>query len=205
MTPAPLTAEALVEGADDFPTEAEIESMRQEAENFRMPTPPPIPVRERYYLTECEHCGWIGSSEQCGGDAFPGDDDIICAVCCSSIRGDSPSEADTAKHGEAVYQCIVQAEAALATAEAARLRGVVEALREALKPFADAAAGIPASVSDTAPAARVSNDACHPGSITTISAGEFRAARTALARAATEEGQAAPNPSTSTTARGPRG
>lgn len=79
-----------------------------EADAFRNPTPPPIPVRKRYYITECEHCGWVGSSEQCGG----GDDDIVCPVCCSSICGDEPDEADIAKHGEAVMQRILAAEAA---------------------------------------------------------------------------------------------
>jgi len=79
-----------------------------EAKDFRQPAPPPIPVRARYYITECEHCGWVGSSEQCGGY----DDDIVCPVCCLSICGDAPSEADTAKHGEAIMQRIIAAEAA---------------------------------------------------------------------------------------------
>jgi hypothetical protein len=89
-----------------------------EADAFRNTTPPPIPVRARYYITECEHCGWIGSSEQCGG----GDNDIVCPVCCSSICGDEPDEADIAKHGEAVMQRIldVEAKATAAEQEAAR-------------------------------------------------------------------------------------
>lgn len=111
MKPA-ATPEALVESADDMPSEADIEAMREEAENFRLPAPPPTPVRGRFYLTECEHCGWVGSSEHCGGNCGPDDDDIVCPVCCSSICGDEPDEADTAKHGEAVYQRIVSAEAA---------------------------------------------------------------------------------------------
>ncbi|CAO4177238.1 hypothetical protein [Methylorubrum extorquens] len=128
MTTA-ATPEALVDGAHDMPTEAEIEAMREEAENFRLPAPPPTPVRGRFYLTECEHCGWVGSSEHCGGNCGPDDDDIVCPVCCSSICGDAPEEADEAKFGEAVYQRIVTAETALATAtaEAASLRAEVEA------------------------------------------------------------------------------
>lgn len=110
MTP-PVTTEALVDGGHDMPTDAEIQAMHEEADNFRLPAPPPTPVRGRYYLTECEHCGWVGSSEHCGGNCGPDDDDIVCPVCCSSICGDEPDEADTAKHGEAVYQRIVAAEA----------------------------------------------------------------------------------------------
>lgn len=36
------------------------------------------PVRPRYYLASCDHCGWIGSSEDCG--ASP-DDDVFCPQC----------------------------------------------------------------------------------------------------------------------------
>ncbi|TXN33941.1 hypothetical protein [Methylobacterium sp. WL19] len=89
------------------------------ADPFCQPAPPSIPVRGRYYLTECEHCGWVGSSEQCR----PDDEDVICPACLLSICGDGPDEADTAKHGEAVYQRIVTAEAerdaAIARAEEA--------------------------------------------------------------------------------------
>lgn len=81
---------------------------------FRQPAPPPIPVRGRYYITECEHCGWVGSSEQCGSY----EDDISCPVCCASICGDEPSEADIAKHGEAVMQRILKAEQEIAALRA---------------------------------------------------------------------------------------
>ncbi|MFX4509021.1 hypothetical protein ABTA77_20095, partial [Acinetobacter baumannii] len=47
---------------------AERDRVMAEARNHREPPPPPIPVRKRYYLTECRDCGWIGSSEQCDGD-----------------------------------------------------------------------------------------------------------------------------------------
>lgn len=46
--------------------------------------------------------------------------------------------------------------------------------REALEPFVHALAGVPASVSDAAPFARVSNDARAPGTISIIRFGEFR-------------------------------
>ena len=132
---SPVTTEALVDGDHDMPTEAEIQAMREEAENFRLPAPPPTPVRGRFYLTECEHCGWVGSSEQCGDGGGPDYDDVICPVCCASMLGDGPNEAGAAKHGEAVYQRIVQAEASLATAtsELAWLRAEGEAKDRALK------------------------------------------------------------------------
>ncbi|UYW32465.1 hypothetical protein [Methylorubrum extorquens] len=138
MTPA--NPDALAEGADDGPTDAEIQAMREEAENFRLPAPPPTPVRGRYYLTECEHCGWVGSSEHCGGNCGPDDDDIVCPVCCSSICGDSPDEADTAKHGEAVYQRILSAEARAAQlqAEVEALKGIGEAARRLIVEWGEA-------------------------------------------------------------------
>ncbi|GJE54531.1 hypothetical protein [Methylobacterium thuringiense] len=73
--------------------------------------PPPIPVRGLYYLTECENCGWIGSSEQCGTDSGADDSDVYCPVCDSSGCEDEPSCGDTTRHGEAVYQRIVALEA----------------------------------------------------------------------------------------------
>lgn len=34
------------------------------------------PVRHPYYLGSCDRCGWIGSTEQCGGD-----EDVVCPHC----------------------------------------------------------------------------------------------------------------------------
>ena len=82
--------------------------LAEEAANFRNPTPPPIPVRGGYYLTECGHCGWIGSSEQC----LPSEEDVVCPACCSGGCEDEPSEKDIEAHGEAVMQRILAAEAA---------------------------------------------------------------------------------------------
>jgi hypothetical protein len=50
-----------------------------------------IVVREPYYATQCEHCGWVGSSEDCGSGDYWDQDDIICPSCCRSIRGDDPA------------------------------------------------------------------------------------------------------------------
>lgn len=43
-----------------------------------------------FYMTRCEYCGWAGSSELCGGY----DDDIRCAACNRSIRGDDLPKLD---------------------------------------------------------------------------------------------------------------
>lgn len=40
-------------------------------------------ARNSYYMTRCEHCGWIGSSELC----FGFEDDVKCASCERSICG----------------------------------------------------------------------------------------------------------------------
>jgi hypothetical protein len=37
----------------------------------------PVVVREPYYLASCDGCGWIGSSEECGG----GEEDCCCPKC----------------------------------------------------------------------------------------------------------------------------
>ena len=39
-----------------------------------------------YFMTKCEHCGWVGSSELCGVENSFGDDsDVYCAECHRSI------------------------------------------------------------------------------------------------------------------------
>lgn len=37
------------------------------------------PVSHPYYLGSCDKCGWIGSTEQCGGD-----EDVVCPQCHST-------------------------------------------------------------------------------------------------------------------------
>lgn len=47
-----------------------------------MRAPEPIAVREPYFATMCEHCGWRGSSEQCKSYGGPwGDSDVYCPAC----------------------------------------------------------------------------------------------------------------------------
>ncbi|TDX64033.1 protein gp37 [Methylosinus sp. sav-2] len=41
-----------------------------------------------FYMTKCEHCGWVGSGELCGTDSWGDDSDIFCPSCHQSIRGD---------------------------------------------------------------------------------------------------------------------
>lgn len=43
--------------------------------------PAPIPVTDRYFYTRCEHCGWHGSSEQCGVVNYGDDADVTCPAC----------------------------------------------------------------------------------------------------------------------------
>jgi transcription elongation factor Elf1 len=43
--------------------------------------PAPIPVRHPYFATQCEHCGWSGSSEQCSLSHNWDDADVICPSC----------------------------------------------------------------------------------------------------------------------------
>lgn len=76
-------------------------------------TPPPIPVRARYYLTKCPECDWVGSSEQCGVDYGCDDSDVYCPVCQSPGCEDDVNGAESARHGEAVFQRILAAEAEL--------------------------------------------------------------------------------------------
>ncbi|HKJ60907.1 MAG TPA: hypothetical protein VKA94_02785 [Hyphomicrobiales bacterium] len=49
-----------------------------------------IIVKEPYYATQCEHCGWYGSSEDCGEIRYDDDADVTCPKCFQIIAGDSP-------------------------------------------------------------------------------------------------------------------
>jgi hypothetical protein len=50
-----------------------------------------IVVRDPYYPTECESCGWFGSSASCGTGDYFAQDDIICPQCGASMCGNEPS------------------------------------------------------------------------------------------------------------------
>jgi protein gp37 len=41
-----------------------------------------------FYMTRCEYCGWVGSSELCGADSFGDDSDVFCPSCRRSIVGE---------------------------------------------------------------------------------------------------------------------
>lgn len=41
-----------------------------------------------FFMTRCEHCGWVGSSELCGIDSFGDDSDVFCPACAKSICAD---------------------------------------------------------------------------------------------------------------------
>lgn len=42
-------------------------------------------IAPEYFMTKCEHCGWIGSSELCGTDSWGDDSDVYCANCHQSF------------------------------------------------------------------------------------------------------------------------
>lgn len=41
----------------------------------------PVCVNDRFYLASCDKCGWIGSSQECGTDAWGDDSDVYCPEC----------------------------------------------------------------------------------------------------------------------------
>jgi protein gp37 len=42
----------------------------------------------QFFMTRCENCGWVGSSEMCGTDSYGDDSDVYCPACRESIRAD---------------------------------------------------------------------------------------------------------------------
>lgn len=48
--------------------------------------------RKGFYMTQCEHCGWIGSSHLCGTNIDG--DDVICPACNRSICGNDANGLD---------------------------------------------------------------------------------------------------------------
>lgn len=53
-----------------------------------------VPLNSRYYLAECEKCGWLGSSQECTSSPSASGDDGIPCPCCFR---DELSEIDTAR------------------------------------------------------------------------------------------------------------
>ncbi|MCJ2009762.1 hypothetical protein, partial [Methylobacterium sp. J-092] len=118
--PSPQRAASAEERERHEPTDAEMlaEIAAEEAARKASPrTVAPIPVRARYFLMECEHCGWVGSSELCGTNSGGDDSDIYCPACDAMTLGDEPSEADAAKFGQAILDRITAAEARAEEAE----------------------------------------------------------------------------------------
>lgn len=50
-----------------------------------------IIVKHPYYPTQCETCGWFGSSQSCGRGDYFAQDDVICPECHTSMCGNEPS------------------------------------------------------------------------------------------------------------------
>lgn len=51
-----------------------------------------IYVRRPYYATQCEHCGWLGSSEDLNVHRYHDDADMSCPECSEIVAGDDPEE-----------------------------------------------------------------------------------------------------------------
>ncbi len=56
-------------------------------------------LADAFFMTECENCGWIGSSELCGTDNFGDDSDVYCPACSHSIIADEIGKLDWVKIG----------------------------------------------------------------------------------------------------------
>lgn len=62
-----------------------------------------VPLNSRYYLAECDKCGWLGSSQECTPSPSASGDDGIPCPCCFQ---DELSEIDTGRALE-VLQLVV--------------------------------------------------------------------------------------------------
>lgn len=51
-------------------------------------------IAPHFFMTNCEYCGWIGSSELCGTDSFGDDSDVYCPSCKRSILADDYPDLD---------------------------------------------------------------------------------------------------------------
>jgi protein gp37 len=51
-------------------------------------------IAPQFFMTSCEHCGWIGSSELCEKDWGGDDSDVYCPACLRSIRADDEPHLD---------------------------------------------------------------------------------------------------------------
>ena len=57
-------------------------SKQSETTRWRFPNGQEVTIAGRWYAASCDHCGWCGSSEECGEDVGPVDDsDVYCPKC----------------------------------------------------------------------------------------------------------------------------
>lgn len=47
-------------------------------------------VRPPFYATQCEHCGWLGSSEDLREHRYIDDADMSCPKCEEYVAGNDP-------------------------------------------------------------------------------------------------------------------
>lgn len=78
---------------------AALKSRDGRATRYTMPDGRTFMVTGRYYLASCDHCEWIGSSEDCGTDSGGDDSDVYCPKC-DRPGADCGSEADLAMSEE---------------------------------------------------------------------------------------------------------
>lgn len=65
------------------------------ATRYTMPDGRTFVIPSPWYLASCDHCEWIGSSEDCGTDSGGDDSDVYCPRCDRS-GADCGGEADLA-------------------------------------------------------------------------------------------------------------
>lgn len=88
-----ITSAGKADNFDPAPAASDVEPVAMTAEEHRLEdlkqqaqyNGPVVSfdVAQGYYLASCDHCGWVGSSENCGTDSFGDDSDVYCPRCSS--------------------------------------------------------------------------------------------------------------------------
>ena len=65
-------------------------------------------VRHHYFLTRCDHCGWEGSSEECGEINYGDDADVTCPKCLRIFIADEIDQL-TVNVGDELHQVLADA------------------------------------------------------------------------------------------------
>ncbi len=78
-------------------------------------------VADPYYLASCDACGWVGSTELCGGGYWADDEDVYCPDC-HRVGADIGKVAEAAK----VVEVLQPDHATLTASQAAALKWLRE-------------------------------------------------------------------------------